>query len=317
MGNLISGSSSPALCVLLGIKSTPVIYGTTSLNYHIMGKTSVVWPFCQSRPHPHPQPLPPHQHQYHRQQMWAPWHQEYAANSAQVHSHSINWFEGANESSGCCQNAWSITSKFCKNNKVRKPTCFLHLAKSKTSSQQRWNQSFSNNNWESNHKVITSFVHCRQIYFYLFLINFFTFLFTFYLHFNFFYIFTFFLHFYIYNTLLFFTFFTFFLHYIFLHFTWNVKVLSYSWGRQTNTEEYTKETKQSTDCLVMKKYCFPPFFIVLLHIFYTVFSFLKQILRKRYSKIQTFLLWDLFLGENRSGQLEHWNGEWRGRLQNT
>lgn len=246
MGNLISGSSSPALSVLLGIKSTPVIYGTTSLNYHIMGKTSVVWPFCQSRPHPHPQPLLPHQHQYHRQLMWAPWHQEYAANSAQVHSHSINWFEGATESCWCCQDAWSIKSKFCKNNKVRKPTCFLHLAKSKPSSQQRWNQSFSNNNWESNHKVITSFVHCRQIYFYLFLINFFFF--------------------YILSNII-------------------PQVLSYSWGRQTNPEEYTKETKQSTDCLVMKKDCFPPLFIVLLHIFYTVFSFLKQILRKRYSKI--------------------------------
>lgn len=33
--------------------------------------------------------------------------------------------------------------------------------------QQRWNQGFSSNNWESNHKVITSFVYCRQIFFFL------------------------------------------------------------------------------------------------------------------------------------------------------
>lgn len=132
-----------------------------------MKKTSVGWLCCQPRHPPmlHSWPLLPHEYQYHRQSMWTPWYQKHAADPPQVHGHSTNWSEGTTKKSWYCQDVWSIKIKFCENNKVRKPSCFLHLAKSKSWSQQRWNQNFSSNNWVSNHKVITFFIYCRQIFF--------------------------------------------------------------------------------------------------------------------------------------------------------
>lgn len=166
MESLISVSTSPAFCILVGVKSTPsnLWYNFIELPYHGESTSRLT-----TLPTKTSTPILGHYLHISTNTIDS-WCEHHGIKSMQLILPKCTAIAQTDlkeplQVAGVAKMLNPSKANSAKITRSENLHVSYILQKAKVD-QQRWNQGFSSNNWESNHKVITSFVYCRQIFFF-------------------------------------------------------------------------------------------------------------------------------------------------------